>query len=236
MSLISRNLDYLQNICFIVLVAVFAACSSQCFDVASVTFTIMIDPAGDARHAGRAIGDSFERSLTLQCAEKIKHEIEANYPSIFVVITRLSGEAVQPLQNANFANRLGVDLYVSLNFYQECRPQADLSLLVFSEGDDVLGFKRTDPLSFVSLDQAHKQSMQKSLGYANLVNSSFAKSEHKLSLVIHDVLKCPFKPLLGIMAPAIGIELGLRQKNDWMGHVPALIDALVSSAHQGRAS
>ncbi len=35
-------------------------------------FTIMIDPAGDAKHTGRLIGDTLERGISLQCAEQLK--------------------------------------------------------------------------------------------------------------------------------------------------------------------
>lgn len=36
------------------------------------TYTIMLNPAGDARHTGRRIDDTFERSVTLQYVEKLK--------------------------------------------------------------------------------------------------------------------------------------------------------------------
>ena len=39
-------------------------------------FTIMIDPAGDAKNTGRQIDDTLERAVTLQFAQKLKSEIE----------------------------------------------------------------------------------------------------------------------------------------------------------------
>lgn len=46
--------------------------SLELYSIQQNIFTLMIDPAGDAKHAGRVIEDSFERGITLQCAEKLK--------------------------------------------------------------------------------------------------------------------------------------------------------------------
>src|SRR3990172_8684717 len=77
-------------------------------------FTIMLDPAGDAKNPGRKLDDSFERGITLQFSETLKQKLESLFPSIRVVLTRLPGETVQLLQNANFANRLDVNFYLSI--------------------------------------------------------------------------------------------------------------------------
>ena len=71
---------------------------------------VVLDPAGDAKRTGRRIGDSFERGLTLQCAEKIKEIIEARSSHIKVVITRMPGDNVYDLQNASLSNRIHADL------------------------------------------------------------------------------------------------------------------------------
>ncbi|HEX4069105.1 MAG TPA: hypothetical protein VHX42_03330, partial [Candidatus Babeliales bacterium] len=89
-----------------------------------VQFIVVLDPAGDVKQVGRRIGDSFERGLTLQCAEKIKEIIEERAPHIKVIITRMPGDTVYDLQNATLANRLQTHLFVNLNFYytQETKP------------------------------------------------------------------------------------------------------------------
>ena len=66
----------------------------------------MLDPAGDAQNPGRTIDDNFERGITLQFAEKLKEMLQEKFPTIRVVLSRTPGESLQPLQNANFANRL----------------------------------------------------------------------------------------------------------------------------------
>ena len=73
------------------------------------------------KDAGRIVNDSFERGLTLQFAQELKKELELNFNNIRVVLTRIPGETLESLQNANFANRLNVDFYLSIHFYSEKR-------------------------------------------------------------------------------------------------------------------
>ena len=79
-------------------------------------FSIMLDPAGDAKHTGRQIDDNLERGISLQFTEKLKQTLEKQHPEIHVVLSRFPGETIYHLQNANFANRLEVDFYLSIHF------------------------------------------------------------------------------------------------------------------------
>src|SRR5579872_1728748 len=87
-------------------IKVLLLCISTFTAFARTPFTIMLDPAGDAQYPGRIIDDCFERGITLQLAEQLSTVIAQRFPSIRVVITRQPGETRQPLQHANFANRL----------------------------------------------------------------------------------------------------------------------------------
>src|SRR5258705_11785957 len=80
-------------------------------------FIIVLDPAGDAKYAGRKIEDAFERGITLQCVEKMKTIIENYYPTCIVFITRIPGDMLYELQNAVFANHRNAHLFMSINFY-----------------------------------------------------------------------------------------------------------------------
>src|SRR5690606_15053887 len=117
-------------------------------------FTIMIDPSGDTKHTGRIIQDTFERGITLQCAEQLKKELKKILPNIHIVLTRIPGETIQPLQNAAFANRLQVDLYLSIYFYFEPEIPAHISLYYYlSHQTDY--WHTYIPLSFYHVTQAH---------------------------------------------------------------------------------
>lgn len=218
---------------------VFWALPLRCLHVSQQQqqFTIMLDPAGDAQNVGRTIEDSFERSLTLQWAEAIKRDVETKCPEITVVLTRLPGEVVQPLQNANFANRLDVDFYLNLRVYQELGHKAGLALFTFSYGDDFINISpHLEQLSFLPVDQAHKKSALKSARYTSTLYQSLKKDVRSASLDIHGVITCPVKSLVGIAVPACSIELGLKHKDDWLRYVECLSDILIELAHQGMRS
>jgi len=187
-------------------------------------FTIMLDPAGDAQHAGRQINDCFERGITLQFVEKLKEELENRYDGIKVVLTRFAGETVQNLQNANFANRLDVDFYVSIHFYKESEVKPHLFLYSFSYNDDFI--TRKPGLFFCPYDQAHLINKDTTKLWANKLKSVFLQDEYKKLFDLQGVLRLPFKPLIGIKAPAVGIELGLKKKDGWKKYVNVFANAI----------
>lgn len=189
------------------------------------TITIMLDPAGDAKHTGRKLHNSFERGITVQCAEKLKQEIESTFRSIRVVLTRFPGEAVQPLQNANFANRLAIDFYISIHFYQEKHIKPELTLYAFSYGDDFIT-SFPDDLQFVSYDQAHLISRKKTDQYAKKIYEMLLHNTQTKQFNAKGLFKIPFKPLIGIKAPAIGIEISLKGDDDWMQYIKPIADSL----------
>lgn len=176
-------------------------------------FSIMLDPAGDAQHIGRQIDDSLERSITLQFAEQLKKLLEEFYPQIRVIITRFPGETIYPLQNANFANRLDVDCYLSIHFYRETQTKPRLFIYRFSYGDDFI--TKLPSLSFCPYDQAHQINSPLTRSWGNLLAHVLTQDEYKKLFDFNGIIDLPFKPLIGIKAPAFALEAGLQNKNDW---------------------
>lgn len=191
--------------------------------IVPIRFTLMIDPAGDAKEPGRAIDDTFERGITLQLAEELKRTIEAENPGVRIILTKFPGEVIEPLQNASFANRLKVDLYISLNVFEHKEKLNKLFLyqLTYNPSTD-LWVKKTDDLVLLPFDQAYKSSLPKTDAFIKQLYESCKKEERPAKLSCHPPLKIPFKPLVGISAPAIGIELGIKKKDDWKELAPIL--------------
>lgn len=198
-------------------VFIFFVCTQLTF-----SFTVIIDPSGDAKHTGRVIQDTFERGITLQCAELLKKELNQTLPKVRVVLTRVPGETIQPLQNASFANRLQADFYISISFYLETDIPSHISIFHYIT-------QQTDywhtyvPLSFYHVSQAH------------LINIALTQKLGKQLLTIlqdkninpffkaQGLFAIPYKPLLGIKAPALAIEAGIRQKDDYKNIIQPLI-------------
>lgn len=198
-----------------------------------ITFTLMIDPAGDARDTGREIDDSFERSITMQCAEELKKSLESHIPGTRVILTKFTGETVEPLQNAAFANRLNVELYLSLHFYETKDKNAKLHLyhVLYNAGTDFWG-KKSDELTLLPYDQAYKLSIKKTENILKSLFETMKKEEKKYALDCSAPIGLPFKPLAGIRAPALGIEIGIKKKDDWKALIPffvAVLEPLIQS-------
>lgn len=201
-------------------------CSVICISISwtKKPITIMINPAGDAKHTGRNIDSYFERGITLQYFEQCKKDLERAYPRVHVVSTRVAGETVQELQNANFANRLQVDLFLSIHFYQEKKVKSDIFLYYFSYGDDFIT-KKYD-LQFWPYDKAHLIHFDITHQWIHTMKEHLTHKQYQHMFCVQGPFKLPFAPLIGITAPAIGIEIGLKNKNDWLCYVDPIVASL----------
>lgn len=188
----------------------------------SSSFVIMIDPAGDAQETGRLIDGMYERSLTLAYAQQLKEELESTFSHVVVVLTRASGEFLEPFQVAQFANRCQVNLFLRLQFFHDRTRQSHaLRIYHFSWGNE-LPLLMQD-IMFVSIEQAHLVQEKLTKSYAQRLScslNSFANSLCK------GVFAVPCKPLYGITCPAICIEIGLVTKDNWREYVHPLVHAL----------
>ena len=193
------------------------------------TFTIMLDPAGDVSQPGRVIDDTYERGLTLQFCHQLKKELEIENNSIRVVLSRFPGEIIEPLQNASFANRLGVDLFVSIHFYKLSHginiPNICLYYLLYHPITDFWQNSLTNQFDFIPYDEAYKISILNSEKAVETVENILKKYFTSNSNSVYS-FGCPFKPLLGVKAPAMGIEIGLVNKNNWHDYVNPIANSL----------
>ena len=177
-------------------------------------FTIMIDPSGDAKHTGRVIHDTFERGITLQCAELLKKELNKALPHVRIVLTRVPGETIQPLQNASFANRLQVDFYLSICFY----PDFDIpnSIAIYQYLTQPTDYWHNHiPLHFYHIDQAHLININATSEIGKKFLNTLQNKSINSFFLVKGLFAIPFKPLIGIKAPALALEVGLAQKNDF---------------------
>ncbi|MDP3788714.1 MAG: N-acetylmuramoyl-L-alanine amidase [Candidatus Chromulinivorax sp.] len=189
-------------------------------------FTIMIDPAGDAKHTGRLIQDTLERGISLQCAEQLKAILTQKFKNIRVILTRVPGETIQPLQNASFANRLGVDLYVSLYFYHEPETPAHVTLYHYLENPISDLWHKPINLSLYQVNQAHLLNLKITQAWGKIILDVLRDKQCSKFFSPRGFFGIPFTPLLGIKAPAIAVEVGLKNKQDWQHIIDPLVIAI----------
>lgn len=187
--------------------------------------TIMIDPAGDAQHTGRKLNDTFERGISLQIAEKLKNILEERLTHVKIVLSRLPGESASYLQHASFANRLNVDFYLGIHCYQEKETKPCVYLYQFSYGDNFIT-KQFD-LALIPYDQAHLANNATTNSFAIAMQDILGSNAYANIYNAKGIFKIPFKPLIGIKAPAIGLELGIKTKDDWHDYVEPIASSLI---------
>jgi len=190
-------------------------------------FSIMLDPAGDARSTGRIIDDGYERGVTLQCAETLKKQLEDRYgKQVRVVLTRFPGETLDPLQNANFANRLDVDIYVSIHFFQQSEQSSTLYMYYFLYNPITDIWSKVHRLSCVPYDQAHVMNINKTTLWTESFKNILKQDNYKKLFELKGPYGLPFKPLIGVRAPAIAFEIGLKNKLDWNRYTEPIMQCL----------
>jgi N-acetylmuramoyl-L-alanine amidase len=189
-------------------------------------YVIMLDPAGDENYTGRVIENTFERGLTLQCVQALKQELEQKFPSCTVMVTRTPGQTGSHLQHATLANRMATDLYVSINFFQETGVKPSIFMYQFSYNDDQLPL--TQGLAFYPFDQAHRIHAPQTRAFIGILTATLSPDTYKKIYEVKGVFKMPFAPLIGIIAPAIGLEVGLIHASDWQKLIEPLATAILT--------
>lgn len=175
-----------------------------------IRFTLMLDPAGDARTAGRQIGEGFERELTYQIALTIKETLEAQ-GGIRVVLSKFAGEAITPLHIAAFTNKIGPNLFISVRLYETKDKTPKIHIFYPLYDSTALSDKKRTDLTLLPFDQGYTLSLKSSQNNARLFYDEL-KKEKKFACQMP--LGLPYTPLIGIIAPAFGIEVGVTKKDD----------------------
>jgi hypothetical protein len=192
--------------------------------------SIVLGPFGDAKNTGRAIGDCFERGLTLQCAEKIQRDItEKNYP-ILCVITRTAGDIVPELQTASFTNRLQPDVFIAFNFYFSKKPNPTITLYQYDNGAPLYNYA-PDALYALSYDNAYMLQQHITNNCISFLTQQLQQPSftHFFTFLGHHAL--PVKQLIGITSASILIEIGINSKQSYdviMPHITTLIISLAN--------
>lgn len=182
-------------------------------------FTILIDAAGDVNQSGRVIDNNFESSINFTIAQTLKNYFSINNTHIKVLLNRTPSEAVGPLQNAQFSNRINADFYLHICSIKTLH-KPSLSFYQFTFGHNSL--LKKDSLGFYPYDQLYLMHEKQS----NEWGTSIKKNIDTNLIDTFGIYKMPLKPLTGINAPAIAIEVGLNRMEDLNIIIPQLHHAL----------
>ncbi len=187
-------------------------------------YTIMIDPAGDARQPGRLIHDSLERGITFQYAQSVKKLLE-KISSCSVILSREPGEIIYQFQNANYANRMQIDLYITVHACSSSGIKSILDLYYY--GSQELVPTQPNQLSMTPLNKAYQKNFHQTQSIAHQIKETI--TNYYPHICLRGIHMFPIKTLKGLCVPSFQVELSLAKNDDWQQFVEPVAVAI---AHQ----
>jgi hypothetical protein len=180
--------------------------------------TVMLSPTGHSQNPGRKLHDGFERGATRQLAETLKKILEEEADSR-IILTHNAGETINQEQKASFANRLNVDLYISLTIYNN----DTLTIHPYFYKNERFSPSVDNRLTFYPIKKAYLKSAKK---VENLVRKKlFSPKYHSMFKIINPI-GLPLKSLEGITAPAFEFEISIKNFSDILTYEHVLSDAI----------
>lgn len=183
---------------------------------------IMLDPAGDHNDSGRLIKNQYERTITIKYTQAIKQELEKGASRVLILLSRIPGQKIQQIEKAQCANQLNIDLFIRFQFYQTEKIKAQMHFFYY----------KTEPWNhsaatiFVPFEKAHITNRIKTDHFARHFKKSLSDKILDRYYDIHDPIGIPCKPLKGILAPAVCIEIGLKDPDHWSECVKPIAESL----------
>ena len=174
------------------------------YQISYGSFSIVIDPSQN----NRTIGSEYEKNITLACAEAIRTYCYNNVLDITIEVTRERGETVEPLQIATFSNTVHPNLHIALHCVAKPVPELWIYYNQWNYTDTHQ--KQSNTISLIPAHQTYLYTYNTSKHYARTVYKfleAYAFSE--FTIITHKPIGCPCKPLFGLTAPSIVIELGI---------------------------
>ncbi len=189
------------------------------------SFTIMLDPSGDQNDTGREIYDSFERGLTLQCAQELKKELEKQFFNIRVILTRNAGEKFEALHNARFANKIQPNLYLRIGFYAQETLPCNFALFYY-QVEPTDSWHKKNNLFFYPINQAYLLSLNITKKFAQNFLQTLEDKEINSVFLSQGLFAAPLTPFVGIECPALYFEAGLHKTTDWKYLIQPLVNTI----------
>jgi hypothetical protein len=185
------------------------------FSNINALFTIVLDPSD----ADRQLASSFAKGATMQCAQKIKMILEEKYP-ISVIITRSPGIPASHESYAQISNRMQADLYIHLSFFQETSVQPHGYIYYHAYGNECYMPLKNN--AFYTYESAHIMAHTQTVAWSNSIYQVLKKYKQ---CSFEFPLGIPCAPLIGVLAPAYMIEIGLHTDDAWQVYIEPICTA-----------
>lgn len=188
------------------------------------SFVLMFYLPTDAK-GGRIINGEFEKDILSEWAAVLQDQLKEKKPEIQVVILGQTEKEYDHIKLISQANRINPDLIISLNaFSAQSRPQLFLYHVLFST--ELSSWQKPTGLRFISYEQAYMTHAHQSNLFGKHIYGSL-KIHTKEPYELRSFLGIPYKPLMGLLPPALGIELGSTNAKSWELTIASLVQAFI---------
>jgi N-acetylmuramoyl-L-alanine amidase len=178
---------------------------------------VVLDPAGDAAHAGRSIEDTYERSCTWQLAAEIKRILKRYESFITCFLSRAPGQILEPLEPIQLANRLQANLFIRLHCYpaHTAENYCHFYYLVRHPVTDWWHAPQVGGVQFIPLESAHQIKLGQTKKSVESMAAFLRPLTPETGFIVPPALGMPCQHLQGLLMPACIIELGVAHAGDW---------------------
>ena len=199
--------------------------------------TVVIDAGHGGKDAGAVSKDSryYEKTFTLDIANRLADRIRKEYPSVKVVQTRSTDVFVELRERAAIANRAGANLFISIHInsnrstapngysvhilgqssnkdrdlfaYNRDVVQRENSVILLEEDykTNYQGFNPNDPESYIFMQLMQNAYLEQSLLFASMVSQNLEGGPIKAN---RGISQNPFYVLWKTSMPSVLVELG----------------------------
>ena len=184
---------------YLLLAAVLTCIQAGAQDFSLSTVVIEAGHGGTDPGAVSRDGKNYEKTFTLDIAQKLSDKIKAECPGVKVILTRDKDKSVALNDRAAIANKAGADLFISIHINSAssttpngysvhvlgkssnknrdlfaynmdvCKRENSVILLEDDYTTTYQGFDPSDPESFIFLQLMQNSNLEQSLAFAELV-------------------------------------------------------------------
>lgn len=184
-------------------------------------FKIRLNPA----RADRTICECTEECLAFEICQALQTKLVAAHDQIQVTLTREPGEESGRIQIASNSNQAKTNLFLSLHVYHECGPKPTINIFYYTQQRFCSQLTNFTNLSFINYSNAYLLNCDQTINWGHKIYNYLAQNQ-KSQFIIAPLLGMPFKPLAGIQAPALGIEIGLKN-SAWQLAIAPITEAIL---------
>ena len=190
-------------------------------DSSAKIFKISLNPAAPTK---RTICDYTEEHLAFEICQAIQTKLTATHHQIQVNLTREPGAELSRMQIASNSNQANTKLFLSLHLYQTCNTKPTINIFYYTKQRFCSNLNFTN-LNFINYSNAYLASCDQTINWGHKI-TNYLDQNKKQQFEVAPLVGLPLKPLAGIQAPALSIEIGLKN-SDWRPYVAPIAEAVL---------